>query len=207
MRWMIVVVLLAAGLGAGAAVGWLRTPHYAPPPLADEARLRERATDFYRAQRLMSFEHMIQLYTPARQLKQEEELAAKLAETEQIFRGFDQAALDDQRRSADAVSSETLEVEVDGDWAITTGQATQFAYGSELPRDLEKQVWVRTGGDWWLYEMMIPELGAYGNPPAEWRKMLERRQQRSGGGSESAVQTLRPDQPTTPQVADDASGS
>ena len=66
---MILVALVIAVIA-----GWLSVPHYRAPKECGEDRLREQAVEYYAAMRRIDYLAVVQLFTPARQLKETEEL-------------------------------------------------------------------------------------------------------------------------------------
>jgi hypothetical protein len=166
----LLVVLLAAALGT------LSAPRYRPPADNGETRLRQRAAQFYRAQRLLDFATMGQLYSPAEQLDKRLELRKLAVERAQMKRSFDKDTLEGLQKSADTVDAAKLTVQLDGDWAVTGGEYSVHTEGQVVPAKLDDLVWVRTGGDWWLYQLSNAELNAYGNPPDFARKLVAKRE-------------------------------
>jgi len=169
ITWLALLCLLAAVLGFAAA------PHYRPPAESGEARLRARAVQFYRAQLSFDFWGIAQCYTPAQQLAQASKLADFAASRASQRQGFDEATLKDLQRSADTVTADKLTVQIEGDWAVTGGTVEVVVEGGQVPYPLEQEVWVRTGGEWWMYSMSNEEMAAYGNPPDFARQLLTKR--------------------------------
>ena len=150
---------------AGAAAGWLLAPRYTPPADDGEARLRARATEYYRALQTKDLWTINRLYSPARQVADRDDLV-KLAEYEAgLFERFQDKTKEQLRGNAAGILPENLEVEIDGDWAVTSGVLIMTQEEQEIPVPLGEMSWVRTGGDWWIYIRRPSELNAYGNPP------------------------------------------
>jgi hypothetical protein len=168
-------LLLLLIVAACAWAGWQSVPHYSPPPAADEARLRERAAEFYRASRVFDTLTMGRTYTPARQLAETEKLQQDAEEKRRMFEQLDAESRSNLEISATSVDPAALSVEIDGDWAETSGTCTYPAGETEVEVKLERLVWVRSGGDWWVYTWTNPEIAAYGNPSLEAMKLLRER--------------------------------
>ena len=166
LLWAVLIVIVA-GLG-----GYLLRPRYQPPAESGEARLRQRAVEFYRAQCLVDYGTIARLYTPARQVDEQQELRAEIDKFAETVRHFQPDTLSDLAASAETVTADALEVEIDGDWAVTAGERLIVTEGYEIPTELDQVVWVRNGGDWWIYTMTQAELIAYGNPPDFARKLV-----------------------------------
>lgn len=177
-----VLLLLAAGLGLAAA------PRYHPPADSGEARLRERAAGFYRAQRLFDYLSIARYFTPARQHVEGIELARFAAGRAAQRRGFDKQTIADFEKSAATITPDSIEVELDGDWAVTRCTCTVIVEGVEVPMPLDAEVWVRSGGDWWVYQLTNAELEAYGNPPDFARSLVSNRDFGQGSGREINIQ-------------------
>ncbi|MBN2083556.1 hypothetical protein JW859_15280 [bacterium] len=151
----------------GAALGYLLTPRYNPPADDGEARLRERATEYYRALQIKDLWTISRLYTPARQLADRDDIV-KLAEYEAgLFQRFEEKTKQQLQGNAAGILPENLEVKIYGDWAVTGGVLMITEGEREIPVPLGEMSWVRTGGDWWIYIRRPSELNAYGNPPDE----------------------------------------
>jgi hypothetical protein len=154
-------------IAAGALAGYLSVPHYRPPRSADEARLRERAVEFYRASRRFDMQGMIKLYSPARQLSDTVALNELIAKRNADVAGLKDSVRQEFELAAAAVSSEQLALKIEGNWAVSGGRADlperQGRTATSVP--LENVVWVRSDGDWWIYFLHPAELSCYGNPP------------------------------------------
>ena len=172
-HWLISLALVAiAGLA-----GWFSAAEYRPPADSGEERLEQRALEFYRASSTFDYETMVQLYTPAQQVADSEELNKKARRWKDTFEvDFDEDHRRDLLATADALTSDDLEIRLEGDWALITGLHDVYAEGRPVRMQLDPSVWVRTGGDWWMYQMSVPELSAYGNPPDFARKILFKRE-------------------------------
>lgn len=164
-RWVWPAALLIV-IG-GALAGYLSVPHYRPPNSADEARLRERAAEFYRASRLFDMAAMVRLYTPARQLGDTAQLDGLVRQRRADIARMKPETRWQHEQAAAGVNPDKLELRIEGDWAVTSGTAALPASadhaGSEVP--LESIVWLKTDGDWWIYLLHPSELVCYGNPP------------------------------------------
>jgi hypothetical protein len=173
MRALPIIVLVLAVLAVGA--GWLTTPRYRPPAEADEERLMERAVAYYKASRLLQYEAMCQMYTPARQLAEAEALRSVIDERQATRRALADKTIENLQFSADSVSAEHIELKVEGDWAVAGGTYMMAGESGTFPLPLEDTVWVRDAGDWWIYSLKFEELNAYGNPPDFARQKLQLR--------------------------------
>jgi hypothetical protein len=160
----------------GLIAGLLYWPRWQAPADSGEERLRQRAESYYRAQRLVDYRSLAQHFTPARQLGERAELEKQSANTDGAFSRFDETTQSDLKRSAETIIGEELSIEVDGDWALTSGSGIIFTEGAESPIPLAETVWVRSGGEWWVYMLRQSEMNYYGNPPERWRRLLERQQ-------------------------------
>jgi hypothetical protein len=157
----IVVIALIVGIG----VGWLIAPRFVAPHDHGEARLRERAGDYYRASRRLDMPELVRYFSPARQRAEAAKLSANAAKATPP-----QKLPEKQRReleeSATGVDPAKLELRIDGDWAVTRGKAPlPLGDGRSLNVDLEPLVWVLDGGEWWIYTFKASELNTYGHPP------------------------------------------
>jgi hypothetical protein len=169
-RWAWPVAILIVLLGA--AAGYATAPRYHAPQAADETRLKQRAVEYYRAARRLDMRGMAQLYTPAHQLQQQGGLAELVAQNIVERSKMQPQRLAEQDIAAGAIDAGKIEVEANGDWAVTSGRYTIPAVGKDpaMPAPLEPVVWVRTDGDWWVYLLEADELACYGNPPDFARK-------------------------------------
>lgn len=160
--WLIsLFVVMAAG-----AFGWLTARDYKAPAESGLPRLQERAMQFYRASSTFDYETMAQLYTPAQQQADKLELNKLARRWKQSFENeFDESHRRDLISTAEALSLEQMEVRMEGDWALVQGQHDIYVEGKVVSMGLEPSVWVRSGGDWWMYQLSDAELIAYGNPP------------------------------------------
>ncbi|MCB1217942.1 hypothetical protein KDL44_11155 [bacterium] len=161
-RWLISVAFVAIA----ALLGWTSAAQYSPPAEAGDARLRERALEFYQASAKFDFETMVRIYTPAIQVAEKTELnrrARRWGETFQVE--FDDSHRQDLLDTAAAISLEDMEFRIEGDWALVTGSHDVHVEGQIVRMGLDPTVWVRTGNDWWMYQLDNSELIAYGNPP------------------------------------------
>jgi hypothetical protein len=209
--WLVLLCACAAVLGFAAA------PHYRAPADSGEARLRARAVQFYRAQLLFDFWGIARCYTPAVQRAQMVKLAEFAASRASQRRGFEAETLKGMQTSADTVSADKLDVQLDGDWAMTGGTCSVTVEGGQVPYTLDQGVWVRSGGDWWVYQMSTEELIAYGNPPDYARKVLMKNKPAKGGtaefkldqpgGAPAAGATPPPQTGATPQNGTTPQGS
>ena len=195
---ILAIVALAA---LGALAGWLTLPRYTPPADSGEARLRERAEQFYRAIQIKDHGTLAQLYTPARQIAEAEELRQKAIDEAQLFQRFQEDTREQLAENAKSIHAAELEVEIEGDWAVTAGSVTAVHHDGEEERSIEipigQLVWVRSGGDWWVYKRKNSELNAYGNPPQFALNVLISESQ---GGQAAETIELNP----TPEMLDAA---
>ncbi|MEZ5339273.1 MAG: hypothetical protein R3F46_13570 [bacterium] len=163
-------------MALAALLGWTSAAQYRPPTEAGEARLQERALEFYRASSKFDFETMVRIYSPAMQLAEKTELnrrARRWGETFEVE--FDDAHRQDLLDTAAAISLEEMEFRIEGDWALVTGSHEVHVEGQIVRMGLDPTVWVRTGNDWWMYQLDDSELIAYGNPPDFARDMIFKR--------------------------------
>jgi len=167
-------IVLALAILAGIA-GWLTTPRYRAPGDSGDDRLRQRAVAYYRASRLLDFEGMSRLFTPARQESQTDYLRDNIREKRETYNSLSQSTRDDLQFSADSISPDRLTLKVDGDWAVTSGTCDMRMDGDPVRAPLADIVWVRNAGEWWVYSLTNEELNAYGNPPDFARKTFELR--------------------------------
>lgn len=197
MRWTLrlgIGIVLAAAL-AGAAAGYLTAARYRPPADDGEGRLRERAAQFYRASQVMDFWSMVRLYTPAWQQADGASLRQQADEKQRIYGTFKDETRADMVRTADSISAADIEVERDGDWAVTRGETILYQGDLEIPFPLNELVWIRTGGDWWVYQRKNPELLAYGNPPDFALKLLKLQSEAGDDPSAIEIPTAPPEEP------------
>lgn len=162
IRWLVsAVVVLLAGLA-----GWQSAREYSPPADSGEERLVQRALEFHRASAVFDYSTMVAMYSPAYQVANAEELRRKARRWKETFElDFDEEHRADLQSTADALSREDLQIRIEGDWALVKGQHDVYVEGRPVRMSLDQTVWVRTGGDWWMYQLTNPELEAYGNPP------------------------------------------
>ena len=184
--WIVIIGVLVGALG-GAAAGWLTAPRYQPMVDCGEERLRERAAEFYRAAHLMDYWTMVRHYTPAWQQADADNLRKLADDRLQMYSTFKDKTRADMQRGSDSIAAKDIEVEREGDWAVTRGEAIIYEGDLEIPFPLEELVWLRTGGDWWVYQRKYPELRAYGNPPDFARELLIHR---SESGLETGVMQM-----------------
>ena len=168
-RWLISLLLV---IGA-AYCGWSTARVYSPPADSGEARLLERALSFYRASATFDYETMSRLYTPAQQTADSQELNTRARRWQHTFEHeFDEDHRNDLIKTAEAVSVENLQVQLEGDWAVVKGKHDVYVEGKPVSMGLDASVWLRNGGDWWMYQLSDAELLAYGNPPDFARQVL-----------------------------------
>ena len=168
-------LILLAIVAACAWAGWQSVPHYQPPAAADEARLRQRAAEYYRATRVFDMQAMARLYSPARQAADAQALLADIELKRGMWQQLDQESRSNLEVSAESVDAAALDVSIDGDWAETSGTCSYPAGNSQVEVTLDRMIWIRTGGDWWIYTWKTPEIAAYGNPPLEAMELLKQR--------------------------------
>ena len=156
----------------GVVFGWATAPQYRPPEAAGEARLRERAERFYHAMQVFDFLTMSQLYTPARQLADAAELREIATDRADLFLRMQPETRAEQLASVSTIHAAGLDVELEGDWAVTNGTRSIFEGDREIKVALDEVAWVRVVGDWWVYQWKTSELVAYGNPPDFAREMF-----------------------------------
>jgi hypothetical protein len=170
------VAYAAVAVVIGGAAGFLASPRYVPPRGDPEPRLRERAQAYYRAMRRADIGEMARLETPARQLRDTVRLQHEIDNNDAQRAKFHKTTIDRMERSAQMVLGDKLEVHIEGDWAVTSGQSTVYDQQDQpIPFPLDELVWMRASGDWWEYEMAPVELNAYGNPPDFARNILRKR--------------------------------
>jgi len=179
----LLLILLLALLGA--AAGYFTAPRYQAPADGGEGRLRARAEAYYRALQVKDATTIVTSYTPARQVREREELRKRARHEEQVFSRFEPATRDKLRESSLTIRADELEVRLEGDWAVTNGNITVHPIEAEPEKTAEipigEVVWLRTGGDWWVYEWRASEIQAYGNPPDFALKLLKKQSQGFGG--------------------------
>jgi hypothetical protein len=168
MRWYYPAgVILAILLGLG--LGRILAPRYHAPADSSDARLKSRAVELYQAGRLFDAQRIRQLYTPARQAADADQLLKEAKRQHAYWNELDDAARAEQTESAKKITLDLIEVESyigEGwGWAITSGTAPLLVDGHEVPQTLDRVVWVLADGDWWIYDRTPVELNAYGNPP------------------------------------------
>lgn len=162
------------GILAGAAVAYAVAPRYQAPPAADEARLRQRAVEYYQASRTFKYDRIVQLFTPAYQMEGSDSIQRLADQFAGKFATFDSATQKELRTAAESIKPERLKVLVDGDWAQTSGKYDYGVEGQQVELPLEDVVWVRTAGDWWIFQLQNPEILRYGLPPEPIRQALLR---------------------------------
>ncbi|MCH7471374.1 hypothetical protein IIA79_00275 [bacterium] len=185
-------VLLVLCTLIAAALGYATAQRYAAPQESGEERLRQRAEALYTAQRLFDVAAIGRIFTPARQHAETDELLDNAAKQAAVFKSFKHETREELKQSAATISGADLEVELEGDWAVTWGKAKYYMDGIEIPITLEKVVWMRSGGEWWVYQMTDDELIAYGNPPDFAREPLTAR-----GFDPNAMLTLTVEPPAS----------
>ena len=160
-RWLISIAVIALA----AVAGWFTAGEYKAPAQAGEERLQERVLEFYASGARFDFESMMRLYTPAQQHADSEALRKKARRWKSMFElDFDDSHRADLAATAEAYGDAEFEIRVEGDWALVAGRHDVFADSEKFRMDLDPSVWVRTGGDWWMYQLSDAELVAYGNP-------------------------------------------
>ncbi|MCB1188181.1 hypothetical protein KDL29_13540 [bacterium] len=173
MRWLLSLIVIAVA----AMLGMRNSAVYHPPADSGEARLQERALQFYRASARFDYYTMVQLYTPAQQTADSAELNKKARRWKDSFEtDFDEAHRNDLEQTAADLSVDDMDIQVEGDWALIKGEHNVHVEGQVVSMALDPTVWVRSGGDWWMYQMSNPELVAYGNPPDFARKVIFKRE-------------------------------
>lgn len=173
---MLAVVVIAA------LIGYLTMPRYRAPAVGGEERLRQRAVEFYRAQKQVDYLAMARMFTPARQLADGEALKGDARDRARESARFSESTKSDLKKTANAITSDLIDVEVKGRWAVTRGESTVFTEGHQLDVPLDDMVWVEVEGDWWVYSMTPDELNAYGNAADFARKVLLDRKGAGAGG-------------------------
>lgn len=172
MKPLIAAVLGAFALGLLAGVG---AGNYRPAPKeATEAELCERALAYYKAGKVFDFRTMASLYTPAYQLDATAELRDLVARRTREFASFKAETREDLQYSSDSITPDRIEVEINGRWAKSKGSCLVRTGIEDGVIGLETLVWVQDGGHWWIYQMKLPELAVYGNPPDNLRELLSR---------------------------------
>jgi len=171
--WKLGIVLVVLMAVAGAVAGYLLAPRYQTPAGSSEGYLQERAAEYYRAIQVRDHGTMGRMYTPARQWAESEKLRNMALEQAQMFQNFKPETRATFEATAGSINADSIEVELEGDWAVTTGTATTDAGGTPVPIGLGEVVWVRNSGEWWVFSMTYDELNAYGNPPDFARKILK----------------------------------
>jgi hypothetical protein len=188
---LLLILLLAL---IGAAAGYFTAPRYRAPANSGEERLRARAEAYYRALQVKDATTIVTSYTPARQLKEREELRQRARHEEQMFSRFEPATQDKLRESSLTIRADELEVQLEGDWAVTNGNITVHPIETEPERmaqiPIGEVVWLRTGGDWWIYEWRMSEIQAYGNPPDFALKLLKKQSQGLGNAGTIELEAL-----------------
>lgn len=179
VTWKLGIVLVALIAVAGAVAGYLLAPRYQAPADSSEAHLKERAAEYYKAIQVRDHGTMGCMYTPARQLAESEKLRDMALEQAQMFQNFKPETRATFEATAESITADSIDVELDGDWAVTTGMATTDAGGSPIPIGLGEVVWVRNSGEWWVFSMTYDELNAYGNAP-DFARVILKDQQKYG---------------------------
>ena len=201
LRFFPVLAVVCTLVGAG--LGWNSTAHYRPPAESGAERLRERAAEYYRASTLFDYLAMAQLYTPAKQIAEQQVLLESAKKYQVSFSQLAKANQAALRTVAQAISPAALEVELDGNWASTGGNYLYPAGSSEISLEFDQMVWVKSEGDWWIYTWTKPEISAYGNPPDASYKLLRQRQlEESRRLARERQQQLEAEQLALPPVVD-----
>jgi len=160
--------LAAVLIGLGLAVALTR-----PRPHDEtQAELQAKAVEYYKASKVFDFRTMASLYSPAYQQAEAAELRDLAARRVREFSNFKEQTRKDLQYSADSISLESVRVEVEGDWAVSSGTFKMNIDGQDNNIDLEEMVWLRSDGQWWIYQLKPIELSAYGNPPDRFRQLL-----------------------------------
>lgn len=169
-------LLSLIAIAAGVALGFALAPKYQPPNASGQGRLRQRAEEFYRGLRQLDYSAAARMMTPARQYADTTDLRGKIDMTADSRHKLTSGARDVLAKAAQTIVAERLELQVEGNWAVTSGTCATYNEGVEIPMLLEQLVWVWTDGDWWNYSMSTAELAAYGNPPDFARQILLKQQ-------------------------------
>jgi hypothetical protein len=174
-RWFTVVAALLI-CGAGAA-GYATVPHYYRPASNGEDRLRERAAEYYRQAHLLRLDEMQKFFTPAHQVGTAEKLLKESAKNREASAKASKTTLEQLKKSVQSITPESLELQRQGNWAVTGGSYVVPGEGGNpsVPIPLENVVWLRTSGDWWVYVLEENELACYGNPPDFARGVVAKR--------------------------------
>jgi hypothetical protein len=154
-----------AGTLLGIGLGWLLAPRMHAPAGDTEELLRARATEYYRASRLLDREAMVRMFTPARQLAETTELRQEAEATRAAAAKLSETERKEAAETAAGIKPGELVVELEGDWAVTGGMYQLVVVGSRITSPLEQLVWVRHGGQWWVYAFTPDERNHYGHPP------------------------------------------
>jgi hypothetical protein len=160
-----VFLSILLGLAIGALVGYLLAPKMHVPHVGKEELLRQRAVEFYAASRRLDRWTMVRMFTPARQLEQADKLRK---DAEGIVKAAEARSANEKKEAeetASGIKAGDIKVQLEGNWAVTSGKYNIVAFGTNVPAQLDRLVWVYDGGQWWQYNFELPERNAYGHPP------------------------------------------
>jgi hypothetical protein len=167
--------LIAAVLGLGLAFGLTR------PRAHDEGipELEAKVVRFYKAGKVFDYYTMSALYTPALQLDEAGELKDVAGRRKEEYSRFKEDTRKDLQFQADSISADSVELDIEGDWAVSSGVYRMNIDGEATEIPLEQLVWYRYMGQWWVFQNKPIELAAYGNAPDKFRMLLIKPQQGS----------------------------
>jgi hypothetical protein len=160
-----ILLTILIGLALGAAGGWLLAPRMDVPRLGKEELLRQRALEYYQASRRLDRLTMAQMFTPARQLEQADELRKEAEQVATRAAAQSEQMRKEAEETARGVQAKNLRLEIEGDWAVTSGSYEIVAFKQRVEAQLDRVAWVYDDGQWWQYNFELVERNAYGNPP------------------------------------------
>jgi hypothetical protein len=153
------------GLAVGALVGYLLAPKMHVPRMDKKQLLVQRAVQYYAASRRLDRWTMVRMFTPARQIEQADKLRD---EAEGIARAAAARSADERKEAeetAGGIKAADLDVQIEGNWAVTSGNYDLIAFGQHIPAALDRIAWVYDDGQWWQYNFENVERNSYGHPP------------------------------------------
>jgi hypothetical protein len=160
-----VFLCIVIGLALGGLVGYLLAPKMQAPRISKQQLLEQRAVEFYAASRRLDRWAMARMFTPARQLQQADKLREEAEAVAKAAAARSATEKKEAEETARGVTAEDLEVQVEGNWAVTSGKYELIVSGQKIPSRLDRIVWVFDDGQWWQYNFEVVERNSYGHPP------------------------------------------
>jgi hypothetical protein len=160
-----ILAFILLGAAIGVAVGWTLAPRLRTGSGDPEQQLRARAAEYYAASRRLDKWTMVRAFTPARQLEETDVLRRDADATSKAAAKLSADNRRDAELTAAGIKPEALDVQLEGDWAVTRGNYSLIVGDKKIEQLLDPLVWVRHGGQWWVYDFKLYERNTYGHPP------------------------------------------